>query len=208
MPSNFIDLTGKVFGEITVLYRVTSPKKGIVCWMCRCSCGKEWVVDGHSLKKGNTRSCGCMHKKQTSEIFYKHGCKPRRLYSIWITMKNRCYNKRTTKYADYGARGITICNEWRHNFAAFRDWALAHGYANNLTIDRIDVNGNYCPENCRWATAIEQASNRRNSILITYNGETHTAAEWSRITGIYWGTIYTRIHKGWPPEKILAPVSK
>lgn len=117
-------------------------------------------------------------------------------------MCNRCSNPKDKFYKDYGGRGIEVCDEWRHNSTAFLEWAMANGYADDLTIDRIDNNGNYCPENCRWATLKEQANNKRKH-TITYNGETHTVKEWASITGLHYATIHKRIKKGLTIKEVL-----
>jgi hypothetical protein len=120
-------------------------------------------------------------------------------------MQNRCFCKTSDDFPDWGGRGVTICNDWlgEDGFLNFRQWALANGYADDLTIERIDNNGNYCPENCRWATKAEQTRNRRNVVLLTYNGETMSCAEWSRKLGLYSGTVNNRLHKGWSVEECL-----
>lgn len=123
-------------------------------------------------------------------------------------MKDRCYREGSSAYEHYGGRGISVCNEWQHSFEAFRDWALANGYRDDLTIDRKDVNGDYCPENCRWATLKEQGNNKRYNHLVEYKGETHTLSEWSEITGIQCGTLYYRL-KVWSVEDALTkPVER
>lgn len=129
--------------------------------------------------------------------------KEERLYSIWGSMRNRCKNKNNANYLRYGGRGITICKEW-NDYLTFKKWALENGYNDTLSIDRIDNNGNYEPSNCRWADRIMQANNKRNNHLITFNGETHTAAEWSKLTGIHYRTILSRLNRDkLPPEKVL-----
>lgn len=203
MFSVLLDLTGKRFGRLLVLKRVVKRKGFGAHWKCRCDCGTEFVVDGHSLKKGTTNSCGCYQRQRASETFYVHGRKPKRLYSIWCTMKTRCSNKNSTKYHMYGARGIFVCAEWLHDFVAFRTWALSHGYADTLTINRINNDGPYSPENCEWVDAKTQASNTRRNKHVTLNGETHTIAEWSRITGLGLSCLYHRFRKGLSAEEIL-----
>lgn len=111
-------------------------------------------------------------------------------------MRERCYDPKSKRFPDYGGRGISVCEEWRHDFASFRDWALANGFREGLSIDRIDVNGNYCPENCRWITMAEQQKNKRNVPKISWNGETHTLPEWADILGIKYGTLWKRLHDG------------
>lgn len=170
---NFIDLTGKRFGNVSVISRAenaTSGKKKETMWLCRCdACGKEFTTRSRTLLHGNIKSCGCLRLECAVEgaikANTKHGATHHRgttkLYNIWLRMKDRCRNPNSSNYKYYGGRGISVCEEWRHDFAAFRDWALANGYQEGLSIDRIDVNGNYCPENCRWITMAEQQRNKR-----------------------------------------------
>lgn len=132
-------------------------------WNCKCKCGKETIVYSDKLKTGHTKSCGCLKRQKTIERNYRHGLYGTRLYSIWHDMNTRCYYEKTKCYKYYGGRGITICDEWKNNFVNFYNWAINNGYKDNLSIDRIDVNGNYEPSNCRWATMQEQQLNKRNS---------------------------------------------
>lgn len=132
-----------------------------------------------------------------------HGESKTRLFHIWQDMRKRCYNTNAINYDRYGGRGITVCEEWRNKYEPFRDWAMANGYKDNLSLDRIENDGPYCPENCRWATASEQGNNRRSTHLLTYNGETHSINEWSRITGIAKSTIGNRLKAGATTEDAL-----
>ena len=136
----------------------------------------------------------------------KHGMRYTRLYNIWRSMNQRCYNEKSVNFGRYGARGITVCDEWKEDFQSFHEWAMANGYSEELTIDRIDVNGNYEPSNCRWSTYKEQANNKRNSRIIECNGVSHTLGEWSEITGIRLATIWERLRKGWSPERALTTI--
>ena len=211
--SKLIDLIGQKFGRLTVVERAENGirKDGspFTRWMCKCDCGKEKIVTGSNLRKGITKSCGCYAKEQTGKINRTHGLKKSKLYVRWRDMKLRCNNPNDSHYKDYGGRGITVCNEWLHDFKAFYDWSISNGFDENLSLDRIDVNGNYEPLNCRWITMKEQQNNRRNNHWITYNGETHTMMQWSEITGINFHTIKGRLKMGWTIERAFTtPVKK
>lgn len=203
----FIDLSGQRFGRLTVLERSGAyrSKKGQIQtrWLCRCDCGNNTVVHGASLKKGATRSCGCIR----TETHTKHGHSRTRLYCIWRAMRHRCEDENNIGYRVYGAEGKFVCEEWKE-FQSFYDWAMANGYADNLTIERKDGSRGYSPDNCRWATMEEQQNNRRNNRIITYNGETHTLAQWSKIKNIKQATIASRLNRGWSVEKALTTKTK
>lgn len=157
---------GDVFGKLTVIERVTPVGQKPVKWRCLCSCGNTTVVVTDSLKRGATKSCGCIHSKQVADRNTKHGKSGTRLYNIWRGMKSRCYNENSTPYKYYGAKGVKVCDEWRNDFSSFADWSLANGYdpdkpRNECTIDRIDPSGDYSPDNCRWVSMSVQNSNKR-----------------------------------------------
>ena len=208
------DLTNQKFGRLLVIKYYKTAKDGHSIWKCQCDCGNIVNVYSNSLKTGNTRSCGCLNKEIKQKRrgkkcnFYKHGKGNTRLFNIFQGIKKRCLNITDTHYNLYGERGIKICDEWldkENGFMNFYNWAIENGYKDNLTIDRINVNGNYEPSNCRWVTIKEQANNRRNNHYITYNNETHTISEWSNITGIKSSTIAKRINKyKWTIEKALS----
>ena len=133
----------------------------------------------------------------------KHGLRKTRLYNIWANIKTRCYNEHDPHFERWGNRGITICEEWKNNFQSFYNWSMNNGYSDELCIDRIDNDGNYEPSNCRWVTVKEQNQNKRNVILITYDGQTLSCAEWSRLLGLGKDTVRQRYHKGWTAKECL-----
>jgi len=203
-----IDLSGQRFGRLTVIERAGTNQWKQPLWLCICDCGNTTIVDRCKLKSGNTRSCGCLRVDTQKAEHTTHGGSKTRLFRCWNNAKTRCYRPYSKDYKEYGARGIRMCDEWLHDFGAFQSWALENGYSDSLTLDRINPDGNYCPENCRWATIKQQANNRR-ACFLTYNGETHTRKEWAEITGISRNNIADRLHKGWSIERTLTePVRK
>ena len=189
-----IDLTGQKFGRLTALYRLHNTK-GKTKWLCICDCGDLAEVRLNSLQQGAIKSCGCYRKETTKKLgksCKKHGLTGSRLYHIWRCMKIRCYNKNAPYYKNYGGRGITICDEWRNDFKVFYNWAINNGYQENLTIDRIDVNGNYEPNNCRFISTKEQCNNKRSNVYLTFNGKTQTISQWSDELGIDYKSLQYR----------------
>lgn len=205
------NLTGKKFGRLFVVERTEKPKhlsskNKYIHWKCICDCGtnKEIIVASNSLIKGKTLSCGCYQKDIASEINGTHRKTKTKLYTIWLAIKRRCNYKNDVRYSIYGGKGIVICNEWEHDFLVFESWAINNGYLEELSIDRIDVNGNYEPDNCRWVTMKVQQNNRSNNRLLEYNGQTLTLSEWSDKTGINLKVLHARLNKlGWSVKKAL-----
>lgn len=198
----FCDLTGQKFGKLEVIRR--APNRGnCTMWECKCECGNSTIVSAGHLKNGHTQSCGCYFHEALSERNYKHGLSNQRLHVIWGNMKQRCLNPNNTKYDNYGGRGIKICDDWM-NFLSFYEWSTTHGYRDDLTLDRIDVNGNYCPENCRWVTPEVQSLNRTDNHYLTFEGRTMTIKEWADEIGLSFRTLEARINRlKWPIEKAL-----
>ena len=201
----FIDMTGVRYGRLTAIKRVKNSKHSQTMWMFRCECGKEIVTTGWAVRSGHTTSCGCFLSETTASLKYSHGMARTRIYKIYQHMKERCYKTDDRAYGRYGGRGITICDEWleENGFENFYNWSILNGYNETLTIDRIDVNGNYEPSNCRWATWRVQANNKRNNRYVTYNGKTKTVSEWSQEYGIGEATIRSRLNRGWSVDETL-----
>lgn len=165
--SKLIDMTGQRFGRLLVISKAT-PKGRNTRWICQCDCGKEVIATRDKLLKGATKSCGCYIRDVVTSRNKTHGLSKCRLYHVWHSMKDRCNNHNHLHYADYGGRGIRICDEWNNDFSAFYQWAYANGYNEEAkqwqcTLDRINVNGDYCPDNCRWVNMKIQRHNRRDT---------------------------------------------
>lgn len=203
-PSNFIDISGRVFGRLTVLsLSGTRKRDGRTMWLCRCECGNQKDVTGKSLRAGKTTSCGCMISDTTALRNYRHGkSKCGTLYYTWSKVKDRCYNKNSPDYKDYGARGVVVCDRWLHSFESFLD-DMGEKPTPDHSIDRIDTKGNYEPENCKWSTDLEQANNTRNNHVMTLNGKSQTAAQWARELGVNPASLLDRIYRGWSVERAL-----
>lgn len=190
--NNFKDISGQRFSRLAVIGFVGIGKENRALWRCKCDCGNEIVVPGKSLRTGNTRSCGCLAtdlaRAKNEKYIKTHGKTNTRLFGVWCGMKDRCYNKNATNYKDYGMRGIVVCNEWRNDFESFYQWAMSQGYdpmakRGEYTVDRIDYNKGYSPDNCRLADCNVQADNRRSTRHITFRGKTMNLTEWARYYG-------------------------
>lgn len=195
-PYNFKDISGQVFGLLTVL-RVGEKTKtnNITMWVCQCKCGVIKNVNKSNLLSGRQTSCGCENRRKAKEGMTTHGLSKERIYRIWAGMISRCYNHKVEHYSDYGGRGIQVSDEWRNDFMNFYN-DMMPTYDKLLTIDRIEVNGNYCKENCRWATMKEQSRNRRNSLYLTIDGETKHAKEWAEQYNKDYGKIHQKHRYG------------
>lgn len=185
--ANFKDMTGININNLKVIKRVENYKDGKAQWLVECHCGNEFKAIGKHLRNGNIKSCGCLKSKRMTEhgkAKATHGDSKSRLFSIWAGMKKRCYYKKSIGYKNYGGRGIQVCYEWKNNYSAFKLWAMNNGYDESLTLDRVDNDGNYEPNNCKWSTVTEQNRNKRNNKLFNYNGKVLTQSEICEITGL------------------------
>lgn len=204
------DLSGEKYGRWTVLEVAGRNDKGNILYKCRCDCGKEKIVSSTSLRDGSSKSCGCLQKEKSKENLlrynsserYKqpshttHGMRHTRLYRVWCGMKKRCNCTNYEHFDRYGGRNIRVCEEWSNDFQKFADWALKSGYKDDLSIDRIDVEGNYTPENCRWATIKMQARNKENTLLYEHEGVTKPFIEWCENYGVPYKSAHARYRKG------------
>lgn len=210
----FKDLTGQRFGKLVVIERaedyVSPSGQPKIRWLCQCDCGNKTKVLRECLLSGTTKSCGCLRVECGKTINLKHGCTRKdntdRLYGVWAGMKQRCYNPNHDFYHRYGARGIDVCDEWLNDYVAFKEWAYANGYdenakLNQCTIDRIDSNKGYSPENCRWVNQKVQSNGLCTNHIIEYNGESYTMSQWANILDISYDALKRRIQRGWTIER-------
>lgn len=198
--SRFIDIAGKKYNNLTVL-SFYDMKDNKARWLCQCDCGNKVIVASVCLRNGNTKSCGCLrHNKKYDEKTAKI---IKRLQYIFYQMKQRCYDKNNPAYKHYGERGIKICKEWLENINTFEEWAINNGYKHDLTIERINVNGNYEPSNCKWVTKTQQGYNKTNSILCTIKGETKCLSEWCKIYKKDYFLVRSRLKRGIDIEEAL-----
>ena len=179
---NSKDLTGMIFGRLTVIKYVGVNKHQRRLWLCACSCGEVTILPTYHLtrKVEPVRSCGCLGQEIRRKKSTKHGQRHNRIYYVWQNMRRRCYDRTLPQYKDYGGRGLKVCTEW-DDFNTFWEWSKKSGYTDKLTIDRINVNGNYCPENCRWVSRKVQNNNKTNNAYLTYRDVTKTRQEWAEL---------------------------
>jgi hypothetical protein len=193
------NLTGKKFNRLTVL-ELGERKYNKNHWKCKCECGNIKDIESYALRKGIIKSCGCLlQERYKNAISYvtTHGDAGTRLYSIYKHMKRRCYEKTNISYKNYGKRGIRVCKEWKDNYETFRDWALKNGYSDDLSIDRIDGNKNYSPDNCKWSTRKEQSSNRRGCHSVEVDGITYpTLVSFCEKFDLKYDTVKHRYRRG------------
>lgn len=197
------DLTGQTFGRLTAIERI--DKNGRAYYVCRCACGNLCEVFHSNLTQGFSKSCGCLQRELAADSHRTHGMTGTKIRGVWKAMKERCTLKSCKAYHNYGGRGITVCDEWsgENGFQNFFNWSMASGYKEGLTLDRIDVNGNYEPSNCRWVDRVTQANNTRKNRLITYNGLRMTMAQWERHLNLNKGIIRNRLRRGWTDEEAI-----
>lgn len=186
------NLIGQKFNRLTVIEKANSINNKPY-WICKCDCGNKTIVSENNLKKKNTKSCGCLKHERIVESATTHGMSNTRIYHIWDNMKQRCYNNKNNIYKYYGKIGIKICDEWKNDFMSFYKWSKLNGYSDCLTLDRIDVNGDYEPNNCRWTNMKVQANNKHSTLYITYRNETKPLKYWSAQLGINYHTLFDRI---------------
>ena len=202
---NLKDYVGERFGRLIVIKRAENNKFNQVQWLCKCDCGNEKIVSANNLRNKQTRSCGCLKKEQDyiNIAHIKHNKSNTRLYSIWKGMKNRCNSVKGKRHKFYYDKGIKVCDEWQKDFINFYNWAIQNGYKENLTIDRINNDGNYEPNNCRWATITEQNNNQSKNIKIKYNNNIYSIKEFCNKFDIKRGTLDYRLKCNWSIEKII-----
>lgn len=207
--TKYKNLIGKKFGRLTVI-GLSERKSRKTYWVCQCDCGNITEARSDGLQSGRWQSCGCLKRETSAENVSKnhtHKQSGTRLYKILQGMKTRCYNVNDRRYADYGGRGITICDEWIEDFNAFYEWSMTHGYTDDFTIDRIDNDKGYSPDNCRWTTNKEQSNNRSTNVLYKIGNATKTIMQWCEIFELDYKVVIARFHRGTSSiDELFAPV--
>lgn len=199
------DYTNCIFGHWTILKRDNARAKQ---WYARCDCGNVCSVNIDNLKAGRSTKCQKCKGAETHNKMITHGESKTNLYYVWLAMRNRCYRKSVHGYARYGGRGIKVCKEWKEHFESFKEWALNHGYKRGLEIDRIDNNGDYCPENCRWVTRTQNMNNTSKTKHFLYSGRQYTITELANQFNLSRKLLRDRLYKGWPVEDAISYQAK
>ena len=200
IKANGQEWVGKRFGKLEVIGFVYRNNRWF--WKCRCDCGNETVIYPNQAIRGKTLTCGCGRSKTFHDMHLKHGFSKERLYGIWKGMRKRCNNVQSIGYENYGERGISVCTEWGE-YINFRKWALSNGYSATKTIERKNVNENYCPQNCTWIEPEFQAENTRKTIRVVIHGEEKPLGQWADQFGIKRSTVYSRVRRGMTPEEAV-----
>ena len=200
MP-RIIDMRGLKFGRLEVIEEVGRDNAGNKTWLCRCDCGNEKVISGGNIRAGHSLSCGCFRLEQARKKTTRHGMRHTRVYNVWLCLIQRCTNPLNPAYGNYGGRGIQVCDKWR-DFPSF--YADMGDVPEGMQIDRIDVNGNYEPGNCRWLNKKGQARNKRTTRILTYQGKSQSLADWSEELGINYFVLHSRLRRGWSDERTLS----
>jgi hypothetical protein len=199
---NRVDRSGEKYGRLDILEAIPNTNPTQV--KCRCDCGNIYIGIQSDIVSGHTQSCGCLQREIVAKAKSTHQQSGSRLYSVWRGMKERCYITSAINYSYYGGRGITICDEWINSFQAFYDWAMSHGYQDDLTIDRIDNDGNYEPSNCHWTTVKKQSLNKSDNHVVTLNGISKPLIVWCEEHGINYKTVRDRLKRGWSYQDALS----
>lgn len=203
------DLTGMKFGRLTAIKIIGQNEHKSNLWLCECDCGNQCITYTTQLLIGKTKSCGCLQKENFLKSVCKHNLSNSRIYKIWTSIKQRCNGTTLRNKKYYKDKNILVCDEWKNNFIEFYNWSIANGYKEGLTIDRINSNGNYEPNNCRWVDRTVQNNNTSRNKIIEFNNEKHTMAEWSRILNIDYYALQHRIKRGWSTERAFTePVKR
>ena len=198
---HFVDISGEVFGRLTAHKVVRRNKHNQLIWSCTCECGTETEALAFLLRRGEKQSCGCLHREITASINRTHGKTRTKIYAIWRSMMQRCYDNNSHAYDRYGKRGIEVCDRWK-KFENF--YADMGDKPQGMSLERIDNNGNYEPSNVIWASDKAQANNRRSNVILEYQGRKQTMQQWADESGIKIGTIWARLHRGWTVERAIS----
>lgn len=202
------DEQGKKYGKLLVIKLDNLRNKcGAAMWICRCDCGRITSVEGSSLRRGLTKSCGCFSSESTAKRETTHGMSKTKIHETWLGMRDRCKNKNNINYKNYGGRGIKVCKRWEKFENFYED--MGERPSKKHSLDRVNNNGNYEPSNCRWATREEQLNNKRTNRYLSFNGKKMTVTQWAKELLVSPNTIFNRVKSGWETEKILTkPINK